>query len=138
MIWFHMVVLLGMVVAWLVMAMSMSIAMIFMDKNRGGSVGIVVVQRIIHSDHFIMVEGLLNVMNRGNKYFFLHHSLHHGHRLAIVGILDVTIVIIVLIVVVVIVNHRYSSCTRGDDQGLSSQLISKPLLLLFPQCSDSA
>ena len=64
--------------------------------------------RMVHWFLVVVVKGLLNVMDRGNKYFFLHHSLHHGHRFAIVGVLDVTIVIIVLIVVVVIVNHRYS------------------------------
>ena len=92
-----------------------------------------VVQRIIHGDHFVMMERLLNVMDRWYN-LLLHHSLHHCHRFAIVGILDEVIVVIVLVVILVIIYDGYSSCTRWDNQGLCCQLVPRPLSLLLSQC----
>ena len=62
MVWLHMV-LFGIMMTWFVVAMTMSMSMILMNKDRGGPIGIMVVQRIIHCDHFVMMERLLNVMN---------------------------------------------------------------------------
>ena len=135
MVWLHMV-LFGIMMTWLVVAMTMTMSMILMNKDRGGSIRIVVVQRIVHCDHFVMMERLLNMMNRWHQWYnlLLDHSLHHCHRFAIVGILDEFVAIIVLVVVLVIVDDGYSSCTRGDDQGLRCQLISCPLSFLLSQC----
>ena len=113
MVWLHMV-LFGVMMTRLVVAMTMTMPMILMDKDWGGTIGIMVVQRIIHGNHFIVMEGLLNVMDRW-YHLLLHHSLHHCHGFTIVCILNVVIVVIVLVVVVVIIHHWYSSCTRGDD-----------------------
>ena len=135
MVWLHMV-LLGIMMTWLVvtmtMTMTMTIPMIFMNEDRGGSVGIMVVQRIIHCDHFIVVERLLNVVDCRNK-LLLHHRLHHRHRFAIVGVLGVVFVVIVLVLVVIVLHHGHSSSTRGDDKGLCCQLISQSLSLLLSQ-----
>ena len=111
MVWLHMV-LFGIVMTRLVVAMTMT--MILMDKDWGGPIGIMVVQRIIHGDHFVMMEWLLDVMDCW-YHLLLHHSLHHCHGFTIVCILDVVIVVIVLVLVVVIIRDWYSSCTRGDD-----------------------
>ena len=134
MVWLHMV-LFGIMMTWLVVAMTMAMSMILMNEDRGGPIGIMVVERIIHCDHFVMMERLLNVMDWWYQWhnLLLDHSLHHCHRLAIVGILSVVVVIIVLVVVVVIVDDGHSSCTRGDDQGLRCQLISSPLSFLLSQ-----
>ena len=131
MVWLHMV-LLGIMMTWLVVTMTMTIPMIFMNEDRGGSVGIMVVQRIIHCDHFIVVERLLNVVDCRNK-LLLHHRLHHRHRFAIVGVLGVVFVVIVLVLVLVVIHHGHSSSTRGDDKGLCCQLISQSLSLLLSQ-----
>ena len=131
MVWLHMV-LLGIMMTWLVVTMTMTIPMIFMNEDRGGSVGIMVVQRIVHCDHFIVVERLLNVVDCRNK-LLLHHRLHHRHRFAIVCVLGIVFVVIVLVLVVVIIDDGHSSCTRGDDQGLRCQLISSPLSFLLSQ-----
>ena len=131
MVWLHMV-LLGIMMTWLVVTMTMTIPMIFMNEDRGGSVGIMVVQRIVHCDHFIVVERLLNVVDCRNK-LFLHHRLHHRHRFAIVGVLGIVFVVIVLVLVVVVIHHGHSSSTRGDYEGLCCQLISQSLSLLLSQ-----
>ena len=117
---------------WLVVTMTMTIPMIFMNEDRGGSVGIMVVQRIIHCDHFIVVERLLNVVDCRNK-LLLHHRLHHRHRFAIVCVLGVVFVVIVLVLVLVVIHHGHSSSTRGDDEGQRCQLISQSLSLLLSQ-----
>ena len=136
MVWLHMV-LFGIMMTWLVVAMTMTMSMILMNKDRGGSIRIVVVQRIIHCDHLVMMERLLNVMDWWHQWYnlLLDHSLHHCHRFAIVGILDEVVVIIVLVVVFIIIDNGYCSRTRGDDQGLRCQLISRPLSFLLSQCS---
>ena len=113
MVWLHMV-LFGIMMTGLVVAMTMTMPMVLMDKDRSGPIGIMVVQRIIHGDHFVMMEGFLNVMDC-RYHLLLNHSLHHCHGFTIVCILNVVIVVIVLVVVVVIIHHWYSSCTRGDD-----------------------
>ena len=130
----HMVhmVLFGIMMTWLVVTMTMTIPMIFMNEDRGGSVGIMVVQRIVHCDHFIVVERLLNVVDCRNK-LLLHHRLHHRHRFAIVCVLGIVFVVIVLVLVVVVIHHGHSSSTRGDDEGLCCQLISQSLSLLLSQ-----
>ena len=128
MVWLYMV-LFSIMMTWLVVPMTMAMSMILMNKDRGCPIRVMVVQRIIHWDYFVVMKRLLNVMDYWYN-LLLDHSLHHCHRFAIVCILDV--VIIVLVVILVIIDDWYSSCTRGDDQSLSSQLISKPLLLLLP------
>ena len=112
MVWLHMV-LFGIMMTRLVVAMTMTVTMILMDKDWGGTIGIMVVQRIIHGNHFIVMEGLLNVMDC-RYHLLLNHSLHHCHGFTIVCILNVVIVVIVLVVVVVIIHDWYSSCARGD------------------------
>ena len=129
MVWLYMV-LFSIMMTWLV-TMTMTMSMILMNKDRGGPIGVMVVQRIIHWDYFVVMERLLNVMDYWYN-LLLDHSLHHCHRFAIVCILDV--VIIVLVVILVIIDDWYSSCTRGDDESLCCQLISRSLSFLLQQC----